>query len=147
MIYNHFMFLFYFSIILTILSNLLYHIFQKSISPNINPIFSLMVTYLTAFFTSALLLPFFPNSNSFLSSIKELNWASFALALAIIGLEVGFLLAYRSGWGVGLTAIFSNVAVTILLVPIGLLFFKEKINFSNITGVVICILGLILIRK
>jgi len=40
-----------------------------------------------------------------------LNWTSFALAFAIAGVEIGFLLAYRAGWNISLGAIASNVAI------------------------------------
>ena len=43
--------------------------------------------------------------------LKELNWASYALGLVVVLLEVGFLLAYRAGWKISLAAVYSNVAV------------------------------------
>lgn len=138
--------MFYFSIGLTVLANLLYHIFQKSISTTVNPIISLIVTYTTALVISFLILPFFPTKMSFLEAFREVNWASYALALGIIGLEIGFLFVYRSGWNISLAAIISNVAVTILLVPVGLLFFKETVTIPNIIGVVLCISGIILVN-
>ena len=80
-------------------------------------------------------------------SLRQVNWASFALALAIVGLEIGFLLAYRAGWNIALTAAVSNVAVTLLLIPVGLLLFKEKVSLVNIFGVILCVAGLVLVNQ
>ena len=140
------MFLFYFSIGLAITSTLLYHITQKLTPANVNPALALIVTYITALVLCVLLLPFFPLRTGFQAALGQLNWASFALAFAIVGLEVGFLLAYRAGWNISIAAIFVNVAGTLLLVPIGLLFFKEKLSPINMIGILVCILGLVMVN-
>lgn len=140
------MFLFYLSMALTILSGALYHVFQKLTPGNAHPLLAMVVTYVTAIIICLVLLPFYPPKTGLVESLRQLNWASFALALAIVGLEIGFLLAYRAGWNISLGAIVSNVAVAIVLVPVGLLFFKEKISLVNFIGVVVCIAGLVMIN-
>nr|WP_092074495.1 EamA family transporter [Dendrosporobacter quercicolus]NSL49116.1 EamA family transporter [Dendrosporobacter quercicolus DSM 1736]SDM98972.1 EamA-like transporter family protein [Dendrosporobacter quercicolus] len=135
---------YYLTMTLTILANLFYHILQKSISPVIHPLFSLLVTYVTAIVVVLIVYPFYPSSFSFYDNLKGLNWASAALALAIIGLELGFLLAYRAGWDISLAAIISNVSVSVLLIPIGILLFKETITAVNTVGLLFCIIGIIL---
>ncbi len=141
------MLLFYFSITLTIISNALYHVFQKSTPTNVNPMLALAVTYVTAAAVCLLLLPFFPLSSTLIDSLRQLNWASFALAFAIIGLELGFLLAYRAGWNISLAGIVSNITVGLVLVPIGLLFFKERVSPVNLIGIVICVVGLVMVNQ
>lgn len=141
------MVLFWLSIGLTILSNVLYHLSQKLTPANISPMVALGATYGTALIICILLLPFFPPKDGLLATIRQLNWASFGLAFAIIGLEVGFLLAYRAGWNIGLAAIVSNASVTLILIPLAVLLFKEKVTPLNLVGVAACILGLILINQ
>jgi uncharacterized membrane protein len=140
------MFLFYFSVGLAITSTLLYHITQKLTPADVNPALALIVTYTVSLVVCVLLLPAFPLAKDMREALGQLNWASFALAFALVGLEVGFLLAYRSGWNISIAAIFVNVAGTLLLVPIGLLFFKERLSLVNLLGVLVCILGLIMIN-
>jgi len=137
---------YYFGIGLTIISNILYHIFQKSIPGSINPIVSLIITYLTAAFACILILPFVPGQTGLQVTLKQINWASIALGFAIIGLEAGFLFAYRAGWQISLAAGISNVIVTVLLVVIGLIFYREQLSPQNIAGVVLCLIGLILVQ-
>jgi len=61
-------------------------------------------------------------------------------------LELGFLLAYRAGWKISLGPLVSNVAVAILLIPVGLLLFREKISLVNLIGIGVCLLGLVLVN-
>jgi uncharacterized membrane protein len=92
------------------------------------------------------LYPFYPNQSGIVANIKSLNWASYALGLAIVGLEAGFIIAYRMGWQISLAGIISNIAVAILLIPIGLFFFKETFSLTNIIGIILCIFGLVLVN-
>jgi drug/metabolite transporter (DMT)-like permease len=137
---------FYLSFAIAILSSMLYHVFQKAISPDVNPVVSLLVTYLVAFLLTILLFLVFPLKRGVVESLQQVNWASLALAIAIVGLEIGFLIAYRSGWDIGLAGIATNVAAAILLLPTGLLLFKEQPSLVNILGVGICILGLVMVN-
>jgi uncharacterized membrane protein len=137
---------YYLGIGLTIISNVFYHIFQKAIPNNVNPVISLIVTYLTAAAACLLILPFYHGQNGIIASLKQVTWASMALGIAIIGLEAGFLLAYRAGWEISLAAGVSNVMVAVLLVPIGLLFYREALTPQNIIGIVLCVGGLVLIQ-
>jgi multidrug transporter EmrE-like cation transporter len=68
------------------------------------------------------------------------------LGIAIIGLELGFLLAYRAGWNISLAGLVSNVIVGLVLLPVGLLLFQEKLTPLNLAGVVVCIAGLVMIN-
>ena len=139
--------MYYIPILLTIIANIFYHIFQKAIPNDTNPIASLILTYGTALIGSIIIFLFYPNDKGLGDSFKGLNWTSCALGVSIILLELGFLLAYRVGWDVSLGAIVSNVSVTLILVPIGILFFKEDISIKNLLGIPFCILGLILINR
>ena len=81
-----------------------------------------------------------------MDSLRELNWASFALAFAVVGLELGFSLAYRAGWNINLGSSVSSFALTLLLIPVGLLFFQEPRSAFNLLGVVVCVAGLLLVN-
>jgi len=138
--------LYYVPILLTIIANSFYHIFQKLIPDDLNPISSLILTYSTALIGSLIIFICYHKNTSFIDSFKGLNWTSCVLGLSIILLELGFLLAYRVGWDVSLAAIVSNVSVTLLLIPIGIIFFKENISITNLIGISFCIIGLILVN-
>jgi len=138
--------LYYVSITIAIVSTALYHIFQKSISPAANPAVSLIATYITALFFSFIIYFVYPSEGSFSESLKDLNWASYALAGAIIGLEIGFLLAYRAGWNLGYASLLVNVIVAVILLVVGIFAFKESLNLKQVIGILISIIGIILIK-
>ncbi len=140
------MFLFYFSIVLAILSTLLYQLSQKLTPANANPILAITTTYLSAFLLCLAILILFPPKDSLPAAFRQLSWTTFALAAAITGIEFGFLLAYRAGWNISILALMVNAAGTVLLVPVGLLLFREKLSAINVIGICLCILGLIMIN-
>jgi drug/metabolite transporter (DMT)-like permease len=140
------MFLFYFSIILAICSSALYHFTAKSTPANVNFSISLLVTYAVAFITTLSTLFFFPVHDGVMNELKKLNWASIGLAIAIVGIEFGFLLCYRAGWNLGIAAVLTNVVASLILLPVAILFFKDKISWVNIAGILICFVGLVMLN-
>ena len=140
------MFLFYFSIALAIASSALYHFTAKSTPSNVNFTVSLLVTYAVAFAIVLLTFIFFPLENSLAVELKKLNWASVGLAVAIVGIEFGFLLTYRSGWNLGIAAVLVNVVASLILVPVAIFIFRDKISWINILGILVCLAGLIMLN-
>ena len=137
-------------IIMVVLSSLRYHISQKSTPSGLNPIVALIVTYVMASVVSIVsYFIFVPKSNlgTLAEAIGTANWASILLGFAVVGLELGFLLAYRAGWNISSAGSLSNTLVALMLIPVGLLFFKETISINSIVGVAVCIFGLVLVSK
>jgi drug/metabolite transporter (DMT)-like permease len=132
------------SIALTVGSNVLYHIAQKSIPRGVHPLLSVAVTYAVALLVTLLLWPIAPGATPRLSDLSGLNWATIGVAVAIVGVEVGFLLAYRAGWDVSVGSLVVSAAVALLLVPVGILMFGERLSAANAAGIVLSVLGLVL---
>jgi len=140
------MFLFYFSITLAICSSALYHFMAKSTPSNVNFTVSLLVTYAFAFFFTLSGFFFFPVTNGIAAELKHLNWASIGLAIAVVGIEYGFLLTYRAGWNLGIAAVLVNVVASLILLPVAIFLFKDKISLINILGIIVCFVGLIMLN-
>lgn len=140
------MFLFYFSITLAIVSSALYHFSAKSVPSNINFAISLVVTYTVALGITLITTFLFPAQNGLTFELKQLNWASFLLAIAIVGIEFGFLLVYRSGWNLGIAALLTNVVASLILVPVAIFVFKDKLTLINIVGILVCLAGLVMLN-
>ena len=143
---KHPMFLFYFSISLAILSSAFYHFVAKSTPSNVNFTVSLLVTYAVAFVVTLFGFFFFPATNGITAELKRLNWASIGLAIAVVGIEFGFLLSYRSGWNLGIAAVLATVVASLILVPVAILVFKDKISWVNILGILVCLVGLVMLN-
>jgi multidrug transporter EmrE-like cation transporter len=140
------MFLFYFSITLAIASSALYHFTAKSTPSNVNFTVSLLVTYAAAFVVVLLTFIFFPLRNGLTFELKQLNWASIGLAIAIVGIEFGFLLTYRAGWHLGIAAVLVNVVASLILVPVAIFVFKDQLSWVNIVGILVCLVGLVMLN-
>ena len=140
------MFLFYFSISLAIASSALYHFVAKSTPSNVNFTVSLLVTYAVAFVVTSIGFFFFPVTNGITTELKQLNWASIGLAIAVVGIEFGFLLTYRSGWNLGIAAVLVNVVASLILVPVAIFVFKDRISWINLLGILVCLVGLVMLN-
>ena len=143
---KRYMFLFYFSITLAICSSALYHFSAKSTPANVNFPISLVVTYAVSLGIVFATTFFFPAQSGLVFELKQLNWASFLLAIAIVGIEFGFLLVYRAGWNLGIAAVLVNVVASLILLPVAFFFFKDKISWVNIAGIFVCLAGMIMLN-
>jgi len=138
--------MYYLSLLIAVTSGILYHITQKSIDHEVNPLISLMITYVVALAVTLIIYQFDNNKINFISEFKNLNWASFALGFAIVGLELGILLAYRAGWDIGKLSLFNNLLVAMILIPVGIAIFKEHATVKTMLGIFISLTGLFIIK-
>jgi len=141
------MFMYIFSIVLIVASNVMYNICQKSTPEKANPFVALLVTYATAIVMTAIILIVYKPEKSLAESMKQLNWTSVVLGISIIGLELGYLMAYRAGWNISVGSLVANIILALMLIPIGILLYHEKFELNKIIGSVFCIIGLILINR
>jgi len=132
---------------LVVISVLLYHVTQKNIPQDTNPLIVVAAAY---FFAICICLAgfFFTGESKRLTDIvRGQNWLVVALlGIAAIGIELGFLYAYRTGWKVSTTATTTGTFITIALAFVGVLWFKETLTVVNVIGIMLCILGVIFIN-
>ena len=138
---------FYLPFAITVGGMLLYHLSQKTIPKEINPFHATAIAYLMGIVVCIVLGFSYSGDRSITSSIKTSNWAVLGMGAGAAAIEVGFMLAYRMGWKISLTAVATNVAATAVLIPIGLMVFREHLSVRNILGVVFCVLGLLLVAR
>ena len=132
---------------LAIASTVAYHVVLKLTPASVSPLLSLMITYgsVALLFGGALLVA--PGEFAWRDEVRHLNWTALALAIAIIGLDLGFILLYRTGFEVSLGALVTQTAAAMLLVGIGALVFREQLSVSNGLGIVLCLAGLWLVNR
>jgi drug/metabolite transporter (DMT)-like permease len=138
-----------FSIILIIASNVCYNIVQKSTPSGVNPFAALLVTYVTAGLVvfTVLVITEQRNGNTLSGAFRGISWTSVALGVVIIGLEIGYLLAYRVGWDISKASLIANIALALILIPIGVIFYRETFSLQKTIGVFLCLAGLLLVNK
>ncbi|MCQ2550124.1 MAG: hypothetical protein MJ134_08820 [Lachnospiraceae bacterium] len=66
--------------------------------------------------------------------------------IRIVGLEVGFIYAYKAGWPVSAAQIVQAAVLAIFLIFVGFFLYKEAITWNKIVGILICLAGLGLIN-
>lgn len=132
---------------LAIAATVAYHLVLKLTPEGANPFLSLLVTYLVVALAFAGVLALSPGEFAWRQELRLLNWTALALALAIVGLDLGFILLYRTGYEVSLGALVTQSAAAMLLLAVGVLVFREKISLANGIGVALCLAGLWLVNK
>lgn len=138
---------YYLPIVLIVIANVFYNICTKSTPATVNPFLSLMVTYLVAALLTLILMLTNGLDEGIVQSFKRLNWTSFALGISVVALEFGYISAYRAGWNISLGSLVANILLAILLVPIGMLFYKEMLTTNHLVGIVLCLAGLYFINR
>lgn len=134
-------------IALVVLSNTVYQICAKSIPETVNPLAALTITYLTAAAASVVLYCVLNRDVNLIQQWRQINWASIVLGLVLVGLEVGFIYAYKAGWQVSTAATVQSAFLAILLLVVGLVLYREAITWNKVVGVVVCLIGLAILNK
>lgn len=140
------MFQYIWPIALVVLSNIVYQIAAKSSPEGMDPLASLTITYSVGAVLSGVLYFVTNRGGNLIKEYGKLNWAPFVLGLAVVGLEVGFIYAYKAGWQVSTASIVQSSFLAIALIFVGYFLFKESFSWNKITGIVICMIGLIFIN-
>ena len=133
-------------IALVIICNTVYQVCAKSVPVEINPLASLTVTYLVAAIMSGLLYIWLGERVDFLGEYRKLNWAPFVLGAVIVGLEAGWIYAYKAGWPVSTAFIVQSSVLAAVLLLVGYWLYQEPLAWNKIVGVVICLIGLVVIN-
>lgn len=128
-------------------ANTIYNISTKSTPANVNAFASLAMTYVMAALSSVVLFFLTSDSKNLLAELAKTNWTAYALGVAIIGLEFGYICIYRAGWKIGVASLVANISLACVLLVVGYFFYKEVITLKQLLGMGVCALGLMLIVK
>lgn len=132
---------------LVVLSNVIYQICAKSVPDKMNPFAALTITYVVGAIASLILYFVLNKDGNIIHEYKRTNWAPFVLGLVIVGLEVGYIYAYKAGWAVSVAQIVQAAVLAVILIFVGYMLYKEAITWNKIIGIIVCLVGLGLINK
>ena len=133
-------------IALIVLSNTLYQICAKSVPEGMNPFASLTVTYLVGAAVSGILYFALGGKANLLKEYGKLNWAPVVLGLVIVGLEAGYIFAFKVGWQVSTAQVVQAAVLAVVLLFVGYWLYHEALTWNKILGIVICVVGLVFIN-
>lgn len=131
---------------LLIASNTVYQICAKSVPKEINPFASLVVTYLVGAAASAVLYYVLGSDGNLIKEYGKMNWAPVVLGIVIVGLEAGWIYAYKAGWQVSTGFIVQSAFLAMSLLLVGFFLFHESLTWNKLVGVAICLIGLVFIN-
>jgi drug/metabolite transporter (DMT)-like permease len=137
---------------MVIVGSLLYHIAQKSIPGQAPPLLVIGLAYLVGlFFCLAGLIVYgngLPKGGLAPILVRPGIWmAAIGIGVSAFLIEIGYLLTYRTGWDLSLASVLANMAIALLLLIVGGLFFGERITGRTIVGVLCCLIGFLLLSR
>lgn len=134
-------------IALVIVSNIAYQICAKETPETIDPLASMTITYIVGAITSSLLYYLLNRGGNLIKEYSKLNWSPFVLGVVLVGLEVGFIYAYKVGWQISTASIVQSAFLSVALIFIGFLLYREAITLNKVIGIAICLVGLYFINR
>lgn len=133
------------TIVLAIVSQIGYHIAQKSVPPTASPLLVLAAAYAGAFAICVALTPVLGKPVTMADIRAACTWPTAGVALSIVGIEIGYLLAYRSGWAINIAFPVAGTLTIVILAVAGVAIFGEPLRVWRIVGLVLACLGLWLV--
>lgn len=134
-------------LLLAVGGGVLYHLAAKSVPKGIDPALVLIGAYTTALCASILAYFALGSGGSHVASaVKPWHASVIGIGLGAALIEMGFVLTYRSGWPVSIASVIVNGTVAVLLVPLGAGLFGEQFSWVRGVGIVLCLLGVTLLR-
>jgi uncharacterized membrane protein YdcZ (DUF606 family) len=137
----------YFPLLIIIVGGLLYQFSQKSVAHGVNAYFVIILAYLAGIVLCLVCHWIYPAEGTLTEAVKKSNWAVLGVGAGAVLVEIGFLMAYRQGWQISVTSMLVNMVISLVLVPVGLLVYKERLSGWNALGIVFYFAGLILISR
>lgn len=139
--------MYYASMAIAIIGLTVYQLIMKSAPRGVNPWWLLALAYLVA---ALICIPagylwkrtIAPDETA--PGISHLTAASL-IALAVILIEIGYLLVYRANWPMSLAPVVAQTFTIALLLVTGILFFKESFSFTKASGLALALAGVFLI--
>ena len=134
-------------IALVVFSNIIYQICAKGVPKNMDAMASMTITYLVGAICSAIMFFVMNKNGNLLQEYEKMNWAPVFLGVSVVGLEVGFIYAYKNGWAVSTASIVQSAFLAVALLFVGALLYHEAISISKIIGVGFCLVGLFFLNR
>ena len=134
-------------IVLVVVSNVVYQICAKSVPKDMDAMASLTITYAVGTVCSAIMYFVMNRGGNLIAEYSKLNIAPFLLGISVVGLEVGFIYAYKIGWQVSTASIVQSAFLAVVLMFAGALLYHETITVNKAVGIAVCLAGLWIVNK
>ena len=124
----------YWAIAITIIGQIAYHVGQKSVPKAASPFVVLAAAYAVGCALCLLLLPMTGRMPNLADLRLSAGWPTWLIAMSVVGIEIGYLLAYRAGWSMGTAYATSSTATVVALFMIGAALSGDAVGSRRIMG-------------
>ena len=133
-------------LLLNVFGNTVYNISGKGTQEDVSSFASLSISYGVGLVLCVVL--FFVNNpgGNIFEAFAQANWASYALGICIVFIDLSLILLYRAGWDVSIGSLIANIGVSLMTVVVGVAAFGEAMTIVKAVGIVICALGLYVVN-
>lgn len=133
---------YFWTISLVIMSQIGYQLGQKSVPKSAAPFVVLAIAYATACLVCVVFIPIVGRVPSIDELRASIGWPTWIIAFSIVGIEIGYLLAYRTGWPIGLAFALSSTVTIVALAAVGAAYFGSPLNPSRLAGIALACISL-----
>lgn len=134
-------------VVMVVAFNTFYQVAAKGMPSSNSTFANIVCVYMTATVLSVVMFFATEHSSGLLSEIRQTNWAPFVLGCSVVGLEYGFILLYRAGWKISLGSSVCNILLALVMLAIGVMFYKERISINQVLGIALCAAGLFFLNR
>lgn len=128
--------------LLSLFSLVANYVLNKALSVNYSPFLAITITGIVQFFLGGI---FFVLSGEKLSNLTTHNFMIASLvAVCVIGIDYGMITAYKFGGNAILITLIVSMA-TVIMVPISLLIYKERISLIQTVGVILGTISILMV--
>jgi hypothetical protein len=130
------------TIALALVGQIVYHIGQRAVPRDASPLVVLAVAYFVAgVLCVGLAWPL--GALSPLPNLRSaLAWPTWVIAIAIVAIELGYLLAYRSGWSIGNAFAIASTLTVFALALVARFAFGNPLTGRQLSGLAVSCLAL-----
>ena len=141
------MFSYVWPMVLIVATNAVCQLCSKSVPHAVNPFASLSISYAVGLVTSLACYFLLNRDANLLREYSQINWAPIVLGIGLVGLEAGFIYAFKAGWPVSAVPVVQCAFLSIVMIFLGFLLYREAITWNKIAGIVICLIGLAVMKR
>jgi drug/metabolite transporter (DMT)-like permease len=114
-----------------------YQLAQRTMPAGANPFTVVAIAYFLGIIACVILAPVVGKPIEFEDAALLKQWPIWVLAASVVGIEIGYLLAYRAGWPLATATGVTYTSTMVLLAIIGATFFSETISLRRAAGLVL----------
>ncbi len=137
----------YLPILLTVVSSAAYHFTLKQASSKSSPFAVLFWSYLIAAVVCLVAVIVTNGQVRITADLKEKSYLPALLAVALVGIEVGYLMSYKNGGNVGQVSMIAQMLSIIVLLIVGFFLMKEPLTLQKGLGVITALFSFLLLSR